>query len=54
MRATGKTGLDNVRAEEWNRIYDVNVRGPILCCRAAMPKFDNAQTLAIDSGLSGM
>ena len=24
----GKTGLDGVSAEEWNRIYDVNVRGP--------------------------
>ena len=30
----GKTGLDAVSAEEWNRIYDVNVRGPMLCCRA--------------------
>ena len=37
----GKTGLDAVSPEEWNRIYDVNVRGPMLCCRAAMPKFDN-------------
>ena len=34
----GKTGLDNVSPEEWNRIYDVNVRGPMLCCRAALPE----------------
>ncbi len=36
----GKTGLDGVSAEEWNRIYDVNVRGPMLCCREALDKFE--------------
>jgi NAD(P)-dependent dehydrogenase (short-subunit alcohol dehydrogenase family) len=36
----GRTGLDGVSAEEWNRIYDVNVRGPMFCCRQALDKRD--------------
>src|SRR5689334_2021716 len=37
----GRTGLDSVSPEEWNKIYGVNVRGPMLCCRAGLPQFDN-------------
>src|SRR5215212_2946370 len=33
----GGIGLDGVSADEWNRIYDVNVRGPMLACREALP-----------------
>lgn len=45
----GKLGLDGVGAEEWNRIYDVNVRGPMLACREALPKFDNGGSIVFIS-----
>ncbi|WGS18210.1 MULTISPECIES: SDR family oxidoreductase [unclassified Bradyrhizobium] len=48
----GKTGLDNVSAQEWNRIYDVNVRGPMLCCRAALPKFENGGSIVFISSIA--
>jgi NAD(P)-dependent dehydrogenase (short-subunit alcohol dehydrogenase family) len=50
----GKTGLDAVSPEEWNRIYDVNVRGPMLCCRAAMPKFDNGGAIVFISSIAAL
>lgn len=50
----GKIGLDNVSPEEWNRIYDVNVRGPMLCRRAAMPKFDNGGSVVFISSIAAL
>ncbi|MCC8972454.1 SDR family NAD(P)-dependent oxidoreductase [Bradyrhizobium brasilense] len=50
----GKTGLDNVSAEEWNRIYDVNVRGPMLCCRAALPKFEDGGSIVFISSIAAL
>ena len=50
----GKTGLDNVSAEEWNAIYDVNVRGPMLCCRAALPKFENDGSIVFISSIAAL
>jgi NAD(P)-dependent dehydrogenase (short-subunit alcohol dehydrogenase family) len=50
----GKTGLDNVSPEEWNKIYDVNVRGPMLCCRAALPKFDNGGSIVFISSIAAL
>ncbi|WP_338698811.1 SDR family oxidoreductase [Bradyrhizobium sp. 26S5] len=50
----GKTGLDNVSAEEWNRIYDVNVRGPMLCCRAALPKFADGGAIVFISSIAAL
>ncbi|MBR0750624.1 SDR family oxidoreductase [Bradyrhizobium jicamae] len=50
----GKTGLDNVSADEWNRIYDVNVRGPMLCCRAALPRFENGGSIVFISSIAAL
>ncbi|MVT67814.1 SDR family oxidoreductase [Bradyrhizobium pachyrhizi] len=50
----GKTGLDNVSAEEWNKIYDVNVRGPMLCCRAALPKFEDGGSIVFISSIAAL
>ncbi|MFB9269141.1 SDR family NAD(P)-dependent oxidoreductase [Bradyrhizobium erythrophlei] len=50
----GKTGLDSLTPEEWNRIYDVNVRGPMLCCRAALPKFDNGGSIVFISSIAAL
>ena len=50
----GKVGLDAVSPEEWNRIYDVNVRGPMLCCRAAMPRFDDGGAIVFISSIAAL
>ena len=50
----GKTGLDNVSAEEWNRIYDVNVRGPMLCCREALAKFEDGGSIVFISSIAAL
>ncbi len=50
----GKTGLDAVTAEEWNRIYDVNVRGPMFCCRQALHKFDPGGAIVFISSIAAL
>lgn len=50
----GRTGLGNVSAEEWNRIYDVNVRGPMLCCREALDKFDDGGSIVFISSIAAL
>jgi NAD(P)-dependent dehydrogenase (short-subunit alcohol dehydrogenase family) len=50
----GGTGLDGVSAEEWNKIYEVNVRGPMLACREALPKFDNGGSIVFISSIAAL
>lgn len=50
----GKTGLNGVSAEEWNRIYDVNVRGPMFCCRQALDKFDDGGSIVFISSIAAL
>jgi NAD(P)-dependent dehydrogenase (short-subunit alcohol dehydrogenase family) len=50
----GGTGLDGVSADEWNRIYDVNVRGPMLACREALPKFENGGSIVFISSIAAL
>ena len=50
----GKTGLDGVSAEEWNQIYDVNVRGPMLCCRSALPTFSDGGSIVFISSIAAL
>ena len=50
----GKVGLDGVSAEEWNRIYDVNVRGPMFCCRQALDRFENGGSIVFISSIAAL
>jgi NAD(P)-dependent dehydrogenase (short-subunit alcohol dehydrogenase family) len=50
----GKVGLDAVSPEEWSRIYDVNVRGPMLCCREALGKFDDGGSIVFISSIAAL
>jgi len=50
----GKIGLDGVSAEEWNAIYDVNVRGPMLCCRQALPRFADDGSIVFISSIAAL
>jgi NAD(P)-dependent dehydrogenase (short-subunit alcohol dehydrogenase family) len=50
----GKIGLNGVSAEEWNRIYDVNVRGPMFCCRQALDKFESGGSIVFISSIAAL
>jgi NAD(P)-dependent dehydrogenase (short-subunit alcohol dehydrogenase family) len=50
----GQPGLEAVSAEEWNRIYDVNVRGPMLACREALPRFENGGSIVFISSIAAL
>lgn len=50
----GKIGLDGVTGEEWNHIYDVNVRGPMFCCRRAIDKFENGGSIVFISSIAAL
>lgn len=50
----GQPGLEAVSTEEWNRIYDVNVRGPMLACREALPRFENGGSIVFISSIAAL
>ena len=50
----GQPGLEAVSAEEWNRIYDINVRGPMLACREALPRFENGGSIVFISSIAAL
>jgi NAD(P)-dependent dehydrogenase (short-subunit alcohol dehydrogenase family) len=50
----GSTGLDGVTAEEWSSIYDVNVRGPMLCCREALKLFQDGGSIVFISSIAAL
>lgn len=50
----GKIGLDGVSGDEWNRIYDVNVRGPMFCCRRAIDRFENGGSIVFISSIAAL
>ncbi len=50
----GGTGLHGVSAEEWNAIYDVNVRGPMLCCREALALLDDGASIVFISSIAAL
>lgn len=50
----GATGLNGVSAEEWNKIFDVNVRGPMLACREALPTFADGGSIVFISSIAAL
>lgn len=47
---TGALGLEAATPEGWDTVFRINARGPMLCCRAAMPQLaDGASILFISS-----
>jgi NAD(P)-dependent dehydrogenase (short-subunit alcohol dehydrogenase family) len=45
-------GLSNIPVEEWNRVIDVNLRGPLLCAQAVLPSMTERGGGRIINGLS--
>lgn len=44
-----KIERDQFDAAEWTRIYDLNVRGSMLCCREALPKIQDGGSIVFIS-----
>jgi len=45
-------GLGNIPVDEWDRVIDVNLRGPLLCTQAVLPAMDARGGGRIVNGLS--
>lgn len=49
----GGLGLAGVKADEWDKVLAVNVRGPMLCCRQALPRLENGASIVFISSIAG-
>jgi NAD(P)-dependent dehydrogenase (short-subunit alcohol dehydrogenase family) len=52
MRDLPQYGLSNIPVEEWDRVIDVNLRGPLLCTQAVLPSMIERGGGRIINGLS--
>lgn len=50
----GGLGLDGISAEDWTKALDVNLRGPMLCCQAALPKMAEGSSIVFISSIAGL
>ena len=50
----GALGLGGVDAEEWDATLAVNLRGPMLCCREALPKLDDGSSIVFISSIAAL
>jgi NAD(P)-dependent dehydrogenase (short-subunit alcohol dehydrogenase family) len=50
----GGLGLAAVRSEDWDRVLAVNLRGPMLCCREALPRLENGASIVFISSIAGL
>lgn len=51
----GAQGLEGASPEDWDMVLKVNLRGPMLCCRAAFPTLDdNASIVFVASAAALM
>jgi NAD(P)-dependent dehydrogenase (short-subunit alcohol dehydrogenase family) len=50
----GARGLGGVVAEEWDTVLAVNLRGPVLCCREALPRLAPGASIVFISSIAGL
>jgi NAD(P)-dependent dehydrogenase (short-subunit alcohol dehydrogenase family) len=50
----GALGLEGIKQEEWDQTLAVNLRGPMLCCRAALPRLDDGAAIVFISSIAGL
>jgi NAD(P)-dependent dehydrogenase (short-subunit alcohol dehydrogenase family) len=50
----GALGLEGIKQEEWDHTLAVNLRGPMLCCRAALPRLDDGASIVFISSIAGL
>jgi NAD(P)-dependent dehydrogenase (short-subunit alcohol dehydrogenase family) len=51
--SAGGLGLSGVKSEDWDRVLGVNLRGPMLCCREALPRLENGSSIVFISSIAG-
>jgi NAD(P)-dependent dehydrogenase (short-subunit alcohol dehydrogenase family) len=50
----GGLGLAGVTSEDWDKVLGVNLRGPMLCCREALPRLENGASIVFISSIAGL
>lgn len=50
----GGLGLEGVTPEDWDKVLTVNLRGPMLCCKAALPKLADGSPVVFISSIAGL
>ena len=50
----GGLGLANVSADEWDATFAANLRGPMLCCRAALGVLEPGSSVVFISSIAGL
>jgi NAD(P)-dependent dehydrogenase (short-subunit alcohol dehydrogenase family) len=50
----GRLGLAAVEVADWDLVLSVNLRGPMLCCREALPKLENGSSIVFISSIAGL
>jgi NAD(P)-dependent dehydrogenase (short-subunit alcohol dehydrogenase family) len=50
----GGLGLSRVKAEEWDQVLGINLRGPMLCCREALPVMEPGGSIVFISSIAGL
>jgi NAD(P)-dependent dehydrogenase (short-subunit alcohol dehydrogenase family) len=50
----GALGLANAKTEAWDQTFAVNVRGAMLCCKAALPVLANGSPIVMTSSIAGL
>ncbi|MEX0682769.1 MAG: SDR family oxidoreductase [Dehalococcoidia bacterium] len=49
----GELGLQGVTPEHWDRTLAINLRGPVLCCQAALPRLEDGSSIVLISSIAG-
>ena len=50
----GALGLANTQLEAWDQTLAVNLRGPMLCCKAALPVLASGSPIVFISSIAGL
>lgn len=50
----GALGLEGASPEDWDRTMAINLRGPMLCCRAALPRMSDDGAIVFISSIAGL
>lgn len=50
----GALGLEGVTPEDWDMVLGVNLRGPMLCCKAALPELAEGSPIVFISSIAGL
>ncbi len=50
----GGLGLEGATPEDWDKVLAVNLRGPMLCCREALPRLADGSPVVFVSSIAGL